>query len=758
MKKLFLLLLLGLFLINFASAVPIIQTQTADSGYSTNSQTAKYGSTFRTNSSSVADYYMIYNVTKASISTATRAYIQSADGGISYGNATFTGNTATFSSPIQLNASTYYEVVLDADGGSYNRAYKASFSPVPLLYINYTGNEGNASEMGQIINMYVDVMNGTRITINSPQNSSTYLTQTTINFSTSSVSTVELSNITMYINGQLNETKSISGTSNNTNFTKTFNTQGNYSYYFTSCASDNSCINSTNQTLFIVNIIINSVSYNSSTFETGSESFIVNLSSSSSLTAVSLVYNSTSYPMTNLSDGRWSKTIDVPTGVGYNSFYFNYTYGGTYSQSSTYNQQANLTVLAICNATYTTQFFNLTFKDESSLATINATISLGTFNYYLGSGTVEKTYTLTNNTPNLNYTFCTSAPLRPINLEPEVQYASNSYPQRIWSPGVQSYTNTSTNQVLYLLSSSVGLYVTFQVVSSADQPLTGVLVNATRLISGTTTLVASGTTGSDGSVTFFLNPDFQHTLQFLKSGYELFTYTTYPTQTSYTITLGGTTSTSTNYVRGISYELSPSTTFLDQDSLQNFSFGLLSSYYSLDSFGFNISYGNGTLIGSNSSTSVSGGTLYLFNINVSNGTYLYIQPYYIINGTTTLINTPRAWRLQPIEGRQYSIWNLFQNIDTSIDTGLFGFNDFGRILIVVLLLVIMVGTLSQRYGLASESGVTGLIFGVVFLFEVGLDFLPEIQIPLTGVTLPQGFLTAIVFFLLLATILREESR
>ena len=61
-----------------------------------------------------------------------------------------------------------------------------------------------------------------------------------------------------------------------------------------------------------------------------------------------------------------------------------------------------------------------------------------------------------------------------------------------------------------------------------------------------------------GSITFWLNPDFAHSLAFEKNGYEPFYLAQFPTQATYTITLGTSTSSSINdYIRGITYTILP---------------------------------------------------------------------------------------------------------------------------------------------------------------------------------------------------------
>src|SRR6185503_1535405 len=119
-------------------------------------------------------------------------------------------------------------------------------------------------------------------------------------------------------------------------------------------------------------------------------------------------------------------------------------------------------------------------------------------------------------------------------------------------------------------------------------------------------LIGSGTTDSAGLVTFFLNPDIQQTIGFSETGYTTFITSIFPTQTSYTITLGAATTTVSDYTQGVSQRITPFDDFLDQQTKYNFSYYVSSSYWTLDSFSFSLYYGNGTLIGSNTSTANGG--------------------------------------------------------------------------------------------------------------------------------------------------------
>jgi hypothetical protein len=154
------------------------------------------------------------------------------------------------------------------------------------------------------------------------------------------------------------------------------------------------------------------------------------------------------------------------------------------------------------------------------------------------------------------------------------------------------------------------------------------------------------------------------------------------------------------------------------------------------------------------SSSSSGGIVSLNNINVSNYS-LIVMEYSIETDCGTLTNT-KQWIVQSSEGTDYSIYALVQSANTYITAGMFGFDNFGKTVIVFLVIVLTVGGLSSRYGIASEGAIMGMLFGIVFFLDVGLGFIPKVEIG--EIVSINHFFTFITFIILLAMIIREERR
>jgi hypothetical protein len=494
--------------------------------------------------------------------------------------------------------------------------------------------------------------------------------------------------------------------------------------------------------------------YNTTSYETAYESYIINATANSSLTAVQLNYNGTLYSMTE-SSGIWSYSRDLPSSVvGNNSIDFRFTYAGdTINSDYSTNQEVLQANFTICDGTYSTPFLNISFKDESDLSVINATVPYSFFEYYYGTGTETKNYSLISNDLNYNYTFCAS-PDRTIYATQYIQYKQGtSYPQRIWNPSLQTYSSTTTNQVLYLLNSINGIYVTFQVVNTAGQQINDVELKAEREISGSDVIVGQGITGDDGTVTLWLNPDFIHTFTFTKTGYTEYITSLAPTQSSYTITLGATSSGSTSGLNKQIYKtISPTNSSLIDNTEYDFTFKLVSDYWDIDSYGFSLRYSNGTSV-NGGSTSTEGNTI-TFTANTSNSSKMYMDYYWIIGGNYT--RDTFTWNVFNDDNTQWSISTFFTDLNLYMDSGLFGLDNFGRLLIIFIVIFISMGVISYKYGLTSPLSVIALMFFVIFFFDVGVGIIPSL-VSLNGYAVPH-LLTFILGLLFILIIFRELSK
>ncbi len=467
------------------------------------------------------------------------------------------------------------------------------------------------------------------------------------------------------------------------------------------------------------NVFENSRTLNTTSYQTAQETYSINITANLTLTKVTLDYNGTTFTTTK-SGTTYSKTMDIPTSyLGNHSIRWNFTYGTNTIYSRNSYQNILETTFALCNSTYTNQFVNYTFKDESDLSVINATIPSSTFIYWLGTGSVNKTLTFTNNSLNYDYTFC-ATPNKTLNVNQNIQYKSTNYPQRIFQK-LTTFNGIVTNKILYLLSNANGIYVTYQVLDQIGIQISGVNVNVTRTISSETVNVGTGQTDAAGLITFWLNPDFVHTVTFAKTGYTSFTLNYFPTQPTYTVTLPSTSSSGfTDYLKGVTYTITPTLgTTLITNKFYYFNLTLNSTFWTLDSFGFSFSDNNGTIIGGNTTTG-SSGTIINY-INISNASKVSMTYYWIVNGTTT--NGTSGWFTFNNLSTEWSIKTLFIDLSRYSTIGMFGLTRNGLNMIIFMVIFLIVGTMSFRFGLTSPASISGMVFAIVFLFDYSLGMI-----------------------------------
>ena len=580
-------------------------------------------------------------------------------------------------------------------------------SPVGVLDYNFIGNNEtlNVTFTDPNIDICWYNYNGTNITIDGCQNG--------IKNSTQFILEVDNLNMTLYANDSV-------GNENSTFI--------NWSYTY----------------------LENNRTHNNESFETATESFNINVEGP---TSASLFYNGTEYT-TIKSGNNFNRTIQIPVGqLGNNSIYW--IFDGVQNSTTSY-QNVSETVLILCDSTYKTLFLNISFKDEDDLEVINASIPTSTFVYYLGDGTITKTLTYINTSVNFNYEFC-ATPNETLTVNSLIQFKQGSlYPQRIFSQTGASLTNTTTDLILYLLSVSDGLFVTFQVFGQQSDTIEGVSVSGTRVLAGSDTLVAQGTTDAAGTVTFWLNPDFLHTLTYIKTGFETVIESIFPTQTLYTVNMGGSAAAlSTDNSEGIVIRILPSGSFLDTNTFYTFSYIINSSVLTLEEYGFELFRNNGTSIHSATDTTSTGGTLDK-SFNTSNESRISMNYFYITNGTT--INGTTFWLVY--DANDFSIYHFFTRVTTYITADIFGIlgddeGYFAKAMLSILILILVTGTISLRYGLASEAASTGLLFGVIFMLNM-FDLIPTPDF-LSFIELG-NFLVFLVALYAIVTIIKEEGR
>jgi len=546
------------------------------------------------------------------------------------------------------------------------------------------------------------------------------------------VGTLNLSNATLFVwynNGTFFNDSFITFTGSNLNYS-IFNLSsiplGIFQWNIQGCAQDE--INGTVCDMAAVNFSFESSAFqisnrrfNSTVYETASEIFQLNFSALSQFTSFKtfLTYKGTRRLATtscNASNFCTAlNTFDIPTGAGNNSFLWEIELtnsSGTTPFNSTGSNQtvlhANLTLCGLAGGN--TAFINFTFKNETVLKqSVNAFVSDSSWTYYLGTGSVQKNLTFSDATERASFSFCFVPAHRTVNLNLTLSYDNSESEQRVFNPAIFAQTRNTLNQTLFLLPSNDGIFVTFQVINIAQQPIPDALVTITRSGFGT---ISQTRTGGSGTTNVFLNPNFAYTLTVSATGFPTFSTTqAFPT-TEFTVTLGGSAVVGTDLGRGITVDINPKVGTLLNNTNVQFNMSLNSSFNVLDSWGFVLSNSSGTVLTSNTSTSTTGGTL--FNtLNTGNHSLITMDYFWEINSTFNNRSVSWAVRAQPEGGFQ----SFFDRLKTYTDDGIFGLNNFSLALILFSMVFIFGGILSFKFGLTSPMA----IFSVVTIFVILLD-------------------------------------
>lgn len=433
---------------------------------------------------------------------------------------------------------------------------------------------------------------------------------------------------------------------NNYSFTPILNIQ-NLTFY----ANDSTGNKNSNFTSWTYKIVQNNVTYNASTYETTSEGFVLNMSSDGSQTMTAILnYNGTDYASTKTGDNTemlFTNSINIPTtNAGNFSFYWKVSYGSEVINTLINTQNISTIQLGLCNSTLNVSYLNFTFKDEETLNTLNSTMEVTNWRYYLGDGSVYKELTFQNTTENPSYAFCFSPVDKSFSsTETSFRYSASGYPQRIHTRA-SDLSNTTTNQLLYLLATADGQYTTIRAQNAYGTPIQDVAIIVERQFTGVWTTIGQDITDSAGSSTFWVNPDYDHQFTLSKIGLTTQLLTFRPTLSEYTVVFGGANVSDNEYVsniKGVDYTINPTTSTLNQSTSYTFEFNTEANQSNLVSYLFNITNDGGTLLGSTSGTTSSGGALSLVLNTGTNKTFF--ANYYLDVGDG----------LSKVDARQYKV-------------------------------------------------------------------------------------------------------
>lgn len=381
--------------------------------------------------------------------------------------------------------------------------------------------------------------------------------------------------------------------------------------------------------------------------------------------------------------------------------------------------------LASCSASNNITYINFTFKDENTLANINAEVDSSSWVYWISNQSDNQSLSYSNTTSQASYPFCHVPANETIQIDLIFKYSNDSYPQRTYVLSNQSLTNTTTNQVLYLLGSGDGIYSSFQFYSSGNnQPISDLKVTIEREINSVWTIIGSGTTDNAGAVTFWVNPNYNHRITASKTGYTTQTQTVQPSQSVYTIFMGSTELNVTEYrYRNIKFNLSPSAGRLDKNTIYNFNYNVTAGDSNIISCKFELKNLSLDVVASNTTgCSASGGNLTItYNTGSNNKLFGY---YYVDVGSgLELLKANDAWFMENLDVNPgVGLINFLTELDNLPDWG-DGHNrsEYSKIVFCFFFMILLIGlfTYFSGYDLSNPGSSLIIIWVFMIMYSIG---------------------------------------
>lgn len=415
--------------------------------------TAPYGYNFITNQESI-----LLRVYKYPTASATTAYLRNSAGTINLATSTFNGDVANFH--YRLLPGISYQVVMD--GGSTIILRSSSSFPQNIGFVNLTSGVTYVHG-GQVSQMVFDDVTGTT------GNKSTKIVLATP------------SEVTFYANDTVGNIGS---------FTR------NWSY----------------------GILQNSITFNPTAYETSTETYVLNVTTGGpgSISAT-FVYNGVSYPstMTNLGSNKYlfTNSLNLPLSdtVSY-LFYWNITFNSLPFSSTIENQTVLPINFTICSGPVNTTYFNVSFRDEMTNLPMNGTMDTSTWSFSLG-GNIFHNYIFSSLVEKPNYAFCFSPQYRSINLSYTLSSSASGYITRVSQGRNLILTNTTTNKLVYLISSAAAGPIIIQVLdTTSGNAISGARIIVSRDIFGTTVNVYDAFTDDSGALGVYLSSVVPYTI------------------------------------------------------------------------------------------------------------------------------------------------------------------------------------------------------------------------------------------------------
>lgn len=280
------------------------------------------------------------------------------------------------------------------------------------------------------------------VNLNSPSDNSTIVSSNVVFNATIPVSSgaFNLTNATLYLYNStaiFNQTTNFlaNNVSNSSLWNITLGRIDDYKWNVLGCQTDgiiHNCTFAPNNFTFSFGVLVNSNTYNLTTSESFTESFVTNITipSSESVSSANLIWNGTLYSGNIDGTGTnyiLSRTITIPSGTGNKTWYWSINFASG-SQQNTSNLIQTVNSLSVDNCSSNTmQIFNFTLYDEDSRNNLTGTIEL-IINFFntqrtASAGSFNASYAVNATT---SAKVCVAQTNSTYNLDYQAKYYSNS--------------------------------------------------------------------------------------------------------------------------------------------------------------------------------------------------------------------------------------------------------------------------------------------------------------------------------------------
>lgn len=396
--------------------------------------------------------------------------------------------------------------------------------------------------------------------------------------------------------------------------------------------------------------------------------------------------------------------------------------------------------IQLTDCTIGARVINFTIEDEGNASLLDGDASLVfTFNGTNPTETFTRTITSEN-----NFSVCIFPPEEKLIADYTATYSAPLYQQRVIIVTDSILTNVTQTKALKLLRDVDGIFATFRLIDSFQNPLSEVL-SQVEITSGD--VVESRNTDDAGIVTFFVDPDITYIFTFSKSGFKTSTSSLRVTSTDIiTITLEAeAAAVQASIYTGIDYFFKPSANVLNNNTDFEFIFNMTSTFWNLT--GCTLKLRNNSEVLTSSSSTFNGSQCIIpITFNTGNQTVIISEATYELNNTFNNTVSIQYTVLFTFQGN-FSLKTFIDDINAFTSAG---FNDFTRFIITIIIILGIVGWASSELSaLRGEPEILiGLTVALVFLFSyigwlnIPLETFPNIR------GLPENWLKQWIIFIL----------